>query len=293
MRSVWRAAAFLLLLTGIAHAQPAVIQARPVMWVVHTPTATAYMLGSIHLLPPNVHWQTPQIEAAMKSADTFVFETPIDEAAQKEVADYVATHGILPAGVTLPSLLDAAQLKDYDAALKATGVDPTTIENKRPWLAALVFDLASAMHERYSLDSGVDRKIHDYAEAQHHQIASFETVADQLALFTPKSQKLEVKEFDIGLREILADPNELNDLVTAWENGDAARVAALMNKGLSDDPETAKALLDDRNAKWFVELKTMLRQKRTYFITVGTGHLVGPKSVPALLREAGYKVDGP
>lgn len=295
MKAFCRAAALLLLLTGAARAQPQapVIEAYPVMWTVHTPTATAYLLGSIHLLPPNVHWQTPQIEAAMRAADVFVFETPIDAAAQKEVADYVATHGMLPEGVTLPSLLDVAQLMDYHAALKATGVDPAAIENKRPWLAALVFDLAGAMHAHYSLDSGVDQKIHNYAEAQHRQIASFETVSDQLALFAPKSEKLEVKEFDVSLKEILSDPNELDDLVEAWEHGNASRVAAMMNKGLSDDPAAAKALLYDRNAKWFAELKTMLGQKHTYFITVGTGHLVGPKSVPALLRAAGYKVDGP
>lgn len=295
MRLASRAMMFLLLLMGCAVAQPQapVIEAYPQMWVVHTTTATAYMLGSIHLLPPNVHWQTPQIEAAMQSADTFVFETPIDAAAQKEVADYVATNGMLAQGVTLPSLLNRAQLKDYNAALKATGVDPATVENKRPWLAGLVFDLAGAMRAHYSLNSGVDQQVHNYAEAQHRTIASLETVADQLALFAPKSEKLEVKEFDIGLKELLSEPNELDDLVGAWERGNSAHVAAMMNKGLSDDPEAAKALLYDRNAKWFVELKTMLQQKHTYFITVGTGHLVGPKSVPALLRAAGYKVDGP
>ena len=36
----------------------------------------------------------------------------------------------------------------------------------------------------------------------------------------------------------------------------------------------------------------MLKEKHTYFITVGTFHLVGPGGVPNLLRQAGYTVDG-
>jgi uncharacterized protein YbaP (TraB family) len=288
--------AFFFLLPGIAawaQEQNYVIQAHPAIWTVHTQNATAYLLGSIHLLPANVQWQTPQIQAAMKKADVFVFEVPIDQAATTQIADYIDKNGTLPKGVTLPSLLSPAQLKDYDTALAATGVKPSAVANKRPWLATLVFDVSSAMHANYSLDSGVDHQVDLYAEANHRKIDHFETVADQLALFTPKDRALELKEFDINLKEIVSDPNELNDLVTAWESGDAAQVAALMNKGLSGDPAAEKALLEDRNVKWVAELKTMLQQKHTYFITVGAGHLVGSKSVPAMLRAAGYKVDGP
>jgi hypothetical protein len=273
--------------------QSPVIEAHPAMWTVHTPTATAYLLGSIHLLPANVHWQTPQIAAAMKKADVFVFEVPIDEAATKQIADYINKNGTLPHGVTLTSLLSPAQMKDYNAAIAATGVKPETVANKRPWLASLVFDVTSALHANYSLDSGVDHRVHLYAEANHRQIAHFETVADQLALFTPKDRALEIKEFDVNLKEIVSDPNELNHLVEAWESGDAKHVAEIMNSALAGDPAAAKALIYDRNAKWVAELKTMLQQKHVYFITVGAGHLVGPNSVPAMLRAAGYKVDGP
>ena len=276
-----------------AQQQNYVIEAHPAMWKVNTPTATAYLLGSIHLLPPNVHWQTPQIEAAMKKADTFVFEVPIDEAATKQIADYINANGTLPNGVTLPSLLSPKQLKDYKAALATTGVQPAVVMNKRPWLAALVFDVASAVHAHYSLDSGVDHQVDLYAQAQRRNIAHFETVADQLALFTPKDRALEIEEFDVGLKEIVSDPDELGRLVEAWESGDAAHVAAIMNAALAQDPDAAKALLEDRNTKWVAELKTMLGQHHTYFITVGAGHLVGPKSLPAMLRAAGYKVDGP
>ena len=62
---------------------------------------------------------------------------------------------------------------------------------------------------------------------------------------------------------------------------------------LADQPEVKKALLTDRNRRWALQIETMLREKRVFFITVGAGHLAGPEGVPALLRKAGYKVEGP
>ena len=52
-------------------------------------------------------------------------------------------------------------------------------------------------------------------------------------------------------------------------------------------------LLDDRNQRWVPQIEAMLKEKHIFFITVGAGHLTGPKGVPALLRKAGYKVTGP
>ena len=68
--------------------------------------------------------------------------------------------------------------------------------------------------------------------------------------------------------------------------------ARLTNAELADQPDAKKALLTDRNQRWALQIETMLREKRVFFITVGAGHLAGPEGVPALLRAAGYKVEG-
>ena len=62
----------------------------------------------------------------------------------------------------------------------------------------------------------------------------------------------------------------------------------------SQPPEDFKAMLEDRNRNWLPKIEKMLKEKRTFFITVGAAHLAGgPDSVPNLLRRDGYKVDGP
>lgn len=295
MRMLLRLAAALLFASASAYAQDKqdVMDARPAMWTVHSAAGTAYLLGSLHLLPGHVHWRTPAIDAAMKNSDVFVFEAPLDQRATKQIQNFVRAHGNLPSGVTLTSLLSSAQRKDLKTALKISGVPLSSIDDKQPWLAALVLDVASAFHNRYSLDSGVDRRVYAYAMGHKRRIETLETIPEQLALLDPGDQKLEIKEFDSDMRQIVAEPDTLEKLLSAWEKGDAASVAAIMNAEIAKDPGAADALLYNRNVKWAAQLKAMLKHHETFFITVGAGHLVGTKSLPDLMRKAGYKVDGP
>src|SRR5580692_150256 len=93
------------------------IQAHPALWTVRSPTATAYILGSIHLLPPNMLWRTPAINNALEASDVFVFEAPLDSTGMAAVTAFIHAHGVLPPGETLPSLLDERAQKDFHDAV--------------------------------------------------------------------------------------------------------------------------------------------------------------------------------
>ena len=58
-------------------------------------------------------------------------------------------------------------------------------------------------------------------------------------------------------------------------------------------PEARATFFTDRNRNWVKQIDAMLRERKTFFITVGAGHLVGKDGIPAMLRADGYKVDGP
>jgi len=281
----------------LARAEPppvvARISAHPAFWVVHTRTATAYLLGSVHVLPPNIEWRTPELAAAIASADTFVFEAPMDDSGQTDSQDFIREHGTLPPEVALPSLLDAQTLKDYRKILALTHVPPESLDHTRPWLAAVILEVALVRAQNYSPDSGVDRQIFALAKSEGKPVQYLETVSQQFSLLMPENPQLELTEFGTDLKQLQTEANELGPLVDAWSHGDAAEVARLVNTDLDSDPAARKSLLDDRNAAWIKQLKHMLAQPHIYFITVGAGHLAGQHGVPSLLREAGYSVDGP
>jgi hypothetical protein len=269
------------------------IEAHPALWTVHGKAGTAYLLGSIHLLPPNVAWHTPQIDAAMNAADTFAFEIPLDDSTQAATNAFIAAHGTLPRGTTLTSLLAPAALKNYRAALAETHVAPQSLDDKRPWLASLVLQVALMMREHYSPDGGIDRQIAAFANGRGKPLRYFETVDQQLALFAPPDRDLEVKEFALDLKSFRDEKVTAGALVDAWANGDVRTIDRLMNSDLAKVPGAKKALLDDRNKAWVAQIEKWLAEPHTYFVTVGAAHLTGRDGVPALLRAKGYRVDGP
>ena len=270
------------------------IAAHPAMWTVHGPKGTIYLFGSIHILPPNMIWQTPAVDAAMKASDVFVFEIPMDDSTKGDITSFVQKNGYLPPKTTLPSLLDAKAQKDYAQVLTLTHIPGDKLQTMRPWLAALVLDVSYMMQRHLSPDSGVDRKVYALATTQGGKtFRAFETPEQQFALLMPTDRKLEVAEFDSSLDEILHDQGSTGDLIDAWADGDTKRLARLASEGIKDHPEVQKALFTDRNQNWVGQIAKMLDEPHTFFITVGAGHLAGPKGVPALLRAKGYKVDGP
>ncbi len=271
------------------------------MWTVHGPKGTAYLFGSIHVLPPNIPWKSPQVAAAMGKADTFIFEIPLDhqdqdraeaQRMQKEIMD---VHGMLPPGGSLRGALPDNTVAKYDAVLAQLKISPGYVDRLQPWLASMVLETAQFFRSDARAMNGVDVQVYAYANDKHKTTRGFETLEQQLAIIGPEEQKAGIAELGHTLDEALAgaETKKYDQLVAAWEHGNVDEIAHESDVEFAKDPALRKTLLDDRTARWATEMKPMLETPNVYFITVGAAHLVGPNGLPSLLRAAGYKVDGP
>lgn len=270
-----------------------IVKAHPALWHVKGPEGEVYLLGSIHLLPKNIDWRTPAINAAMARSNVFVFEVSTDEKAQAEIRDLIAKLGTLPPGQSLRASLPPAVQADFDAVIAEAHLPPALVDHEKPWLVSLQLLVAEGTAKHFSPDDGVDRAVVAIAEKAHKPMRFFETIEQQLRLLAGSDDKLQLQEFASDLKDYRKNADDLTPLVDAWSKGEADKLAGLMNEDLADQPDAKKALLTDRSARWALQIETMLREKRTFFITVGAGHLAGPDGVPALLRKAGYRVEGP
>ena len=275
-----------------AAAEP-VIHAHPALWHVKGSEGEVYLLGSIHLLPKNIDWRTPAINGAIHRANVFVFEVSTDEKAQSQLRELVARLGTLPPGQSLRASLPAPVQADFDAAIADAHLPPEMVDHEKPWLVSLQLLVAEGAAKHYSPDAGVDHAVMAIAQKAHKPMRYFETIDQQLKLLAGSDDKLQLQEFASDLKDYRKSDDDLASLVDAWSKGQADKLARLMNEELAEQPDAKKALLTDRSARWTLQIETMLREKRIFFITVGAGHLAGPDGVPALLRKAGYKVDGP
>ena len=66
---------------------------------------------------------------------------------------------------------------------------------------------------------------------------------------------------------------------------------AKLNNTCDSTPEEKETLIYARNDNWMKQMPEIMKQKSTLF-AVGAGHLPGERGVLALLRKAGYTVEG-
>ena len=83
----------------------------------------------------------------------------------------------------------------------------------------------------------------------------------------------------------------LQQVLTAWRTGDANAMDRLIREDLDKHEGVYDRFLTRRNAAWVPKIDALIKNGGTYFVVVGAGHLVGDKSVIALLRAKGYEVE--
>src|SRR5262245_20640970 len=104
MTSSWKALLAALVL-AFAPSAPAQTDA-PALWKVAGKKANVYLFGSVHLLPPDVKWRSPQVERALEESKVLVLETdPATAQDQQAMLQLIMKYGVLPQGQTLPSVL--------------------------------------------------------------------------------------------------------------------------------------------------------------------------------------------
>jgi hypothetical protein len=298
MRNLLRALAVLTLAAAVpASAQVQlslpVFMAYPSLWHIKSDQGEVYMLGAVHVLPVNVHWRTPKILNAVSRSDVFVFEVPEDPKSVEELQGLIQAHGYLPPDQSLRAELHPEALADYDTAVAASGLPAAGVERERPWLAGIQLMFAQMRKLNYAAGNGVDSSLMEEAAKNHKEMRYFETIAEQFALLAPDDPKLELQEFESGLKDLRDLAGDVQPMIKAWGEGDQAKLDELINGDLDQFPEARKMLLDDRNKRWVPKIEAMLKEKHVFFITVGAGHLTGTAGVPALLRADGIMVEGP
>jgi uncharacterized protein len=292
VKFLFAVAALLAFAAAPAFATP-IIHAHPALWHVKGPKGEAYLFGSIHLLPANIDWRTKPLNDAIKRADVFVFEVSTDTKAQGEIRDLIAREGMLPPDQSLRAMLPAAAQVDLDTDLAKANLSLESVDHEKPWLVSLQLLIAEGTANHYSADAGADQAVMALAAKRHKPSRYFETIEQQFSLLAGSSDKLQISEFESDLKEFQQSDDDLAPMLDAWSKGEEDKLADLMNTDLADDPDMKKALITDRNQNWVGQIEKMLTEKKTFFITVGAGHLAGADAVPALLRAAGYKVEGP
>lgn len=267
--------------------------AEPPIWRVTGPKGSAVLFGSVHLLPKGLTWRTPALTDAVAAANEIWFEIPIGGDDDQRAADILSSRGSLPRGDSLAAHLTPEMLRRLHDAAVRVGLTPSVVDGMRPWLADATLSVASDARTGALTSQGVERQIDAIAAstARHHAL---ETVGDQVGALADGSIAEQIDLLAVTLDELELKPDAYRTLVSAWVAGDVAaiRVEAL-DPLHAASPRAYRALITDRNRRWARRIERRLARPGRLVVVVGVGHLVGPESLPFLLRAARLRVDGP
>jgi uncharacterized protein len=285
--------ALCLVLVSSAAAPHPVAASKHFLWSVRAGGGTVYLLGSVHLVKPDLYPLDAVIEEAFARSDTLEVEVNAADLDATRRNALIKQYGFYRGDDTLKGALSPETYAGLDARFAKLGVDMERFAKMRPWLVALALQMMELQRLGFDPQYGIDLHFINQAKGRK-TIGELETFDSQMRLLSGLSDR----DQELFLRYTLADldlvAGEMDRLMTAWRRGDVATFRAVILKERSRYPEFEpiyRKLIDERNRMMFERIETLLNTPGTYFVVVGSGHLVGEGSVNDLLRRKGYEVD--
>ena len=264
------------------------------LWKVQSKTATVYLLGSIHAAKKDFYPLDAVITKAFQKSDKVVFEVPMDRATVLDAGQKMVKAAAYPAGDSLSSNLDKSTKKLLDAHLKKINKPAAAFERFRPWFVAILLTMMELKSTGFAADHGIDQHFSKKAQVAGKPTLALESIDDQVGMFRGLSTKIQQKMLKQTLEEIGTAAKTLEKVFVAWKAGNAKTLDELMLKPMrtAEYKPLYKSLFTDRNKKMAAKIEGYLKTKSTYFVVVGSGHLVGKEGLVEMLRaKKGLRIE--
>jgi uncharacterized protein len=261
--------------------------AAPAIWEVSDADSKVWLFGSVHVLPKDMVWRTPELDDLLKQSEQIYFEADIGPLGQLAVAISGIKMGF---GDKLDwvAMLTPEQKDKLTSAVTPLGLSVEQLGALQPWLADAMIQETVIERLGYTPSSGVDSTLQ--AELPKERKSYFETVTGQLALLAADPVDVQIKRLMTTVDTVPTLGKEMTDMADAWSAGNVD----LLAKQIADDPtmdeSLTKNLLTNRNANWVTTIEGLLKDNHNDLIVVGAGHLAGDGSVIDLLGKAGFTV---
>jgi len=265
--------AVLLALAGCAKPP---VDARPALWRVSDGDTTIYLLGSIHLLPPNIRWRTKLIDRAIAESGTLVLESSPEENA--DFRTMAQGSGLKP----VEDRVSPGKRALLEAMILRSGAPRATLNGYKDWALATTLAIGDAVAAGADTKNGVEEKLWKAFSSGGKTKIAFYHVKDQLLQLDqlPEADQRQMLENAISGKE------NYGETLRAWAEGDVGS----LDKTSECTPLDGK-LVGQPNNYWANWITGRMKQPGTVLVAVGLGHMAGPYALPKMLATRGLKVE--
>ncbi|MCF6218646.1 MAG: TraB/GumN family protein [Gammaproteobacteria bacterium] len=256
------------------------------LWELQGEYNTLYLLGSIHMMRTEDYPLDSCVDDAYQKSASLVVELNIQLIDPQEISQKMRQLGRLPVGETLTEQLSSETLK----RLSQYSALPMNYQQMRPWYLALTITLQKISELGYRADLGVDNYLISKAQGVK-PVISLETLDQQLAVLAGDNREEQDLSLRLTLEQMSEMAGDMNEMNSAWHQGDAAVIYRLMEAPKQHYPQLAAPfdrLVIQRNRQMADKIAALLEEADAYLVVIGAGHLGGEQGVIALLEKRGF-----
>lgn len=278
---------------------PAVAQSEaeaPAIWAMSDEDSTVYLLGTVHILHPDLNWRTPYLDTVLEEVEQVWFEADtLSPEANAQMTTLIPQLGLNTTDTPMTQRLSDEANADLATFAGRLGANPdqlrAALDPYQPWIATIQLAVLQMQAAGYDPASGVEVVLNQRLADQGKTFHYLETVEEQLRFFADMPYETQLANLELSLHEAVENPDMFDDLVGAWAEGDMDRLNEIMNSDMREQtPELYDVILVQRNRNWAPEIAAALDGDEDVLIAVGAGHMPGEEGVIALLQNQGLEV---
>lgn len=262
----------------------------PARWKVKDSDTTLYLYGTIHVLKPNLKWQSPGMLADFDKANKIIFELAPDQLTQQVMQPLLFSKGMFGPEDSLANHLDDATYKALSAQLVGAGMPMEMIAQMKPWFAGMMLAQVAYASQGYTGEIGVEKILAARASKSNQQIGGLENAAQQINYFAMMPMDEQVSFLKTSIEDFDKAGAQIDNMLDAWIKGDVETFATLLNESMADLPNVYDRLIVQRNKNWITQINVFMKEPGIIFMAVGAGHMPSKDGVINLLQQAGYEV---
>ena len=255
----------------------------------------AHLYGSVHLKPASERGVDRAVTQIFDAATDLVFEADPSAKNAEAIQKTVQALSMYPEGETLRDHIgEVLYEQTIQVVMPLMGISDAAIQRLKPWLLSIMLEVYMAAKLGFQQEHGTEQWALRRAGGSK-TIHELEGAEAQLVLFSSLPEKAQIDQLQEMLDTIEDAPGKLLKVIELYEAGDEAALAKHLFEDAPKNPSSDllfERFFFDRNEKMAVTIDELLDQEKSYFIVVGTGHLVGERSIVDLLESThGYTVE--
>ncbi|HZR29035.1 MAG TPA: TraB/GumN family protein [Terriglobales bacterium] len=262
---------------------------RFLMWKVASPTATVYLVGSVHVATPDLYPLPSAMESAFAASKVLTVEVNVKNIDEAQSSKLTQEAGVYGDGDSLSKHISKQTSDALDNFCSKYAMPRESLEGFKPWLVALTTAVIAFQQAGEDFHLGVDEHFLNEVKASQ-RIDELETANFQLSIFSSATPQEQEELLASSLKQVDNLKDWAQTVQDAYVAGDEGKIEQMLEQQF--EPRAFyKRLIEDRNTGMAERVEQYLKGKEQCFVVVGSGHLVGDKGIVKLLQAKGYKVE--